>query len=198
MILTGEGWTALTGIVAAGVESSAAKFAEATHDAWRVVDVSSSPDATGPFVDRHAASPADHYGCHFTFPGGSFLVLYSGKSGRLVTTAFTRDFPDRVENMAKRDLAAVSELSNIMLNPLIGHLAKSWGVRLIISAPKTSVASPRDHLTRALERYRGGATLAATFLSVLDSPQLFSECRILLFLDRDFVARIALPGAAPP
>ena len=199
MILSSEeGRSALTAVVAAGVELSAVRLAEATNDAWRVHGVSLSLDEAGPFAAEHATVAADHYGSHFAFPGGSFLVLFSGKSGYLVTTAFTRDYQDRVENMAARESVALGEVANILLNPLVGHLAKSWGVRLIISAPKTKVASPRDHLTRALERYRDGDRLAATFFAAMNSPQLFSECRILLFLDRDFVGRIAGPGGTAP
>jgi hypothetical protein len=194
MNLSEEARKSLTGVVAAGVELSAARLAEATHDAWRAAGVSLSLEAA-PFAAEHEGAAVDHYGSHFTFRGGSFLVLFSGKSGYLVASAFTRDYRERVENLAQRDCAALGEVANILLNPLVGHLAAAWGERIIISAPQTSVAGPREHLHRALERYRGAERLAATFLSVLESSELFSECRVLMFLDRDLVGRVAAAGA---
>ena len=187
---------ALTAVVAAGVRISAARLEEITHDPWRVLSVALSRDEAGPFADAHASVVGDHYGSHFSFPGGSFLVLFSGKTGYMVTTAFTRDFQDRVENMPKRESAALGEVSNVLLNPLIGHLAKSSGRRLVVSAPETKLASSRDHLTRALSRYRDADRLAATFFAHLDSPRLFSECRIMLFLNGEMTARLAGPPAA--
>jgi hypothetical protein len=191
-----EGGDALLPAVAEGVAFSAARLEEITHDPWRVLSVASSRDEAGPFAAAHASVSGDHYGSHFTFSGGSFLVLYSGKTGYLVTTAFTRDFQDRVENMTKREAVTLGEVSNVLLNPLVGHLAKAWGQRLIISAPQTHISSPRDHLTRALARYAEANRLAATFFAHLDSPQLFSECKIMLFLDRGLVARLAGPASA--
>jgi hypothetical protein len=93
--------------------------------------------------------------------------------------------------MPKRESVTLGEVSNVLLNPLVGHLAKVWSLRLIISAPETRIASPRDHLTRALSRYQAADRLAATFFAHLDSPQLFSECKIMLFLDRGLVERLA-------
>ena len=186
---------AMTAVVEAGVRRSAERLGEITHDPWRVLTVALSQDEAGPFADTHAAVSGDHYGSHFSFAGGSFLVLFSGKAGYLVTTAFTRDVQDRVESLPKRESAALGEVSNVVLNALVGHLAKSWGRRLIISAPETRIASPRDHLTRALSRYRDGDRLAATFFAHLDSPQLFSECRIMLFLDGGLLSRLAGPAA---
>jgi hypothetical protein len=196
MTLAREAGDALTAAVAAGIALSAARLEEVTHDSWRVLTVALSQDEAGPFAGAHASVAVDHYGSHFSFPGGSFLVLFSGKTGYLITTAFTRDFQDRLENMPKRESATLGEVSNVLLNPLLGHLAKAWGQRLLISAPETRIASPRDHLTRALARYKDSDRLAATFFVHLDSPQLFSDCRIMLFLDSGLVAR--LPGAAAP
>lgn len=191
MTLAAGAGDALTAVVAEGVALSAARLQEITHDPWRVLSVTLSEDEAGPFAAAHASVAGDHYGSHFTFPGGSFLVLFSGKTGYLITTAFTRDFQDRVENMVKRESVTLGEVSNVLLNPMVGHLAKAWGLRLIISAPETKIASPREHLTRALARYQSADRLAATFFAHLDSPQLFSECKIMLFLDRGLVARLA-------
>jgi hypothetical protein len=195
MSLSKEAGDALIATVTAAVQLSADRLQEITHDPWRVLSVALSQDEAGPFADVHASVAGDHYGSHISFPGGSFLLLFSGKTGYLVTTAFTRDFQDRVENMAKRESVALGEVSNVLLNPLVGHLAKAWGQRLIISAPETRIASPRDHLTRALARYQSGAGLGATFFAHLDSPQLFSECRIMLFLDRGLLERLTAPAA---
>ncbi len=193
-MLSQEAADALTAVVAEAASFSAERLKEITHDPWRVISAALSQDEAGPFAAEHASVSGDHYGSQITFPGGSFLLLFSGKTGYLVTTAFTRDFQDRVENMPKRESAALGEVSNVLLNPFVGHLAKAWGQRLIISAPETKIASPRDHLLRALARYPAEPGLGAAFFVHLDSPQLFSECRIMLFLDRSFVARIARPG----
>lgn len=197
MTLSKDAGDALTATVAAGVALSAARLEAITHDPWRVLSVALSQDEAGPFAQTHASIAGDHYGTHITFPGGSFLLLFSGKTAYLITTAFTRDVQDRVENMPKREAVAMGEVSNVLLNPLVGHLAKSWGQRLIISAPETKISSPRDHLTRALSRYQPGDRLAAAFFAHLDSPQLFSECKLMLFLDRGLVSRLAGPAAAP-
>ena len=197
MTLATDAGDALTAVVAAGVELSAARLAEATHDPWRVLSVALSRDEAGPFADVHASVAGDHYGSHFSFPGGSFLVLFSGKTGYLVTAAFTRGLQDRVENMPKREAVVLGEVSNVLLNGLVGHLANAWGLRLIISAPETGISSPRDHLTRAVSRYREADPLAATFFATLASPRLSSECRIMLFLGRGLVSRLAGPAAAP-
>jgi hypothetical protein len=193
MILSKEAGDRLTSVVAEGVRGSASRLAELTNDPWRVLSVDLSEDEAGPFAEAHASVASDHYGSHFTFEGGSFLVLFSGKTGYRVTNAFTREVQDRVESIPKRESVALGEISNVMLNPLIGHLAKSWGRRLIISAPETKIGSPRDQLTRALARY-GSDRLAATFFAHLDSPKLSSECRIMLFLEKDLIERISARG----
>lgn len=191
MTLSDEAQAALTAVVSAGARSCAAKLGEVTFQAWSVEGVTLSLDEAGPFADLLASIADDHYGAHLSFPGGGFLVLCAGKSGYLIATAFTRDVQDRVESMHKREIHALGEVSNIMLNPMLGHLAKAWGTSLIISAPKTGLASQRDHLAKALARYQEGTPLAATFFVKLASRGLFSECLLLLFLDRNFVAKIA-------
>ncbi|MFI5348402.1 MAG: hypothetical protein ACHQ2Z_02565 [Elusimicrobiota bacterium] len=190
MTFSKEEGEALIAVVAEGVRGSASRLAELTREPWRVISVESSADEPGPFADAHAAVSSDHYGSHFSFEGGSILVLFSGKAGFRVTSAFTRDVHDRVEHIPKRESAALGEVSNVMLNPLVGHLAKSWGRRLIISAPETKIGTPRDQLTRALSRF-GTDRLAATFFARLDSPKLSSECRIMLFLDRGLIERLS-------
>jgi hypothetical protein len=197
--LSEEAAQALTAAVEAGAEASAKRLSEATHDSWRVAGVALAVEDEGPFASEHASVAADHYGSHFTFPGGSFLVLFTGKSGYLITTAYTRDHQDAVENMDKREAVVLGEVANILLNPLVGSLAESWKMRLIISAPKTKISSPREHLAAAVERYRAGEPIAAAFYVNLASSSLFSECRVMLFLDREIVARISAVGeAAPP
>ena len=191
MTLSEETQKALTAVVAAGAAECAGKLGEVTHHEWGVDAVTLSLDEAGPFASLLASVAVDHYGAHLTFPGGSFLVLCSGKSGYLIATAFTRDVQDRVESMHKREAHALGEVSNIMLNPMMGHLAKAWGLSLIISSPKTGLASQRDHLAKALARYKDGTPLASTFFVKLGSRQLFSECLLLLFLDKNFVAKIA-------
>lgn len=186
---------ALIGVVTAGAKECAAKLSEITHHEWGVDGVQLSLDEAGPFANVLASVAQDHYGAHLHFPGGSFLVLCGGKSGYLIATAFTRDVQDRVESMDKREAHSLAEVSNIMLNPMMGHLAKAWGMSLIISGPKAGLASQRDHLTRALARYGADKTpLAATFFIKLGSRALFSECLLLLFLDRDFTAKVAGDG----
>lgn len=191
MNLSEDAQKALTAVVAAGAAGCAAKLGEVTHHEWSVDGVTVSLDEAGPFAEVLASVAVDHYGSHLSFPGGSFLVLCSGKSGYLITSAFTRDVQDRVESMPKREAHALGEVSNIMLNPMLGHLAKAWGMSLIISSPKSGLASQREHLSRALARYKEGAPLASTFFVKLASRQLFSECLLLLFLDRNLVEKIA-------
>jgi hypothetical protein len=191
MMLPEEAQKSLTAVVAEGGAACAAKLGEITHHDWSVNGVTLSLDEAGPFADLLASVAVDHYGAHLTFPGGSFLVLCSGKSGYLIATAFTRDVQDRVESLHKREAHALGEVSNIVLNPMVGILAKAWGARLIISAPKSGLASQRDHLANALARYKEGNPLAASFFVKLGSRGLFSECVLLLFLDRDFVSKIA-------
>ena len=192
--LSEEGKKALTAVVAAGAADGAVKLEEFTHHPWSVDSVTLSLDEAGPFAELMAGVAADTYGSAITFPGGSFLLLYSGKSGYLISSAFTRDFQDRVEGMAKREVLALGEASNILINPLVGRLAKAWGISLIISAPKTAISSRRDHLTRALESCKAGGTLAATFAVKLESTQPFSECLLFLFLDAALVEKFSRPG----
>ncbi len=191
MNLSEDAQKALTAVVAAGAAGCASKLGEVTHHEWSVDGVTVSLDEAGPFAEVLASVAVDHYGSHLSFPGGSFLVLCSGKSGYLITSAFTRDVQDRVESMPKREAHALGEVSNIMLNPMLGHLAKAWGMSLIISSPKSGLASQREHLSRALARYKEGTPLASTFFIKLVSRQLFSECLLLLFLDRSLVEKIA-------
>lgn len=189
--LSDAGKSALTAVVAAGAEECAAKLADFTHHPWSVESVTLSLDEAGPFAELMSGVAADTYGSSITFPGGSFLLLYSGKSGYLISSAFTRDFQDRVEGMAKREVLALGEASNILINPLVGRLAKAWGTSLIISAPKTAISSRRDHLTRALDSCKVGGNLVATLAVKLASTQLFSECHLLLFLDAALVEKLA-------
>jgi hypothetical protein len=129
----------------------------------------------------------DHYGTLLSFPGGSFLFLFAGKAGYLVTNAFTRDVQDRVEGLNQREGNALGELTNIVLNPLVGHLAQAWGFRLVVSSPSTRIASRRDHLTAALGAYAQGDALAAAFYAKLTCDSLLSDCELLIFLERVLV-----------
>jgi hypothetical protein len=200
MILSNDAQKSLTAVVAAGVARCAQKLGDATHDPWRVAEVTLSLEQAGPFAAVFDGVVNDHYGSFLTFPGGSLVVLFAGKSGYLVTNAFTRDIQDRVEGLNQREASTLGEIANIVLNPLVGHLAKAWGISLVVSAPSTRIASRRDHLTKALEPYgvggRDGDRLAATFFVRLACDELFSEGQILLFLDQDLVAKIAGSAAA--
>jgi hypothetical protein len=196
--VTEEGKAALTKVVREGLELCAKKLGDATHDPWRVEALQLSVDEAGPFAATFDSIVSDHYGSLLGFPGGSFLFLFSGKSGYLVTNAFTRDVQDRVEGMNQREGSALGELANIALNPLLGHLAKSWGFRLVVSAPKTRIASRRDHLTSALAAYGGGDALAATFFARLKCDSQFSECHVLIFLERVVVDAISARKAPAP
>lgn len=191
MMPSDEEQKALASVVAAGAGACAAKLGEITHHEWSVDGVTLSLDEAGPFAELLASAANDHYGAHLSFPGGSFLLLCAGKSGYLISSAFTRDVQDRVESMPKREAHALGEVSNIALNPMLGHMAKAWGMTLIISSPQSGLASRRDHLSKALARYAEGVPLALTFFVKLVSRRLFSECSLLLFLDRDLVAKIA-------
>lgn len=179
---------ALKAVAAAGAELSAERLASVTHDVWRTGEVSLSLDEKAPYVDS-AASAGDHYGSHFTFPGGVFLILFTGKSARLITSAFTRDFPERLENMPGRDAAAAAEAANILINPFAGRLAEAWKTRLIVSAPRSRAASPRVLLDEALARLRAEDRPAAVLHVALNAPHLFSECQILLLLGRELMGR---------
>ncbi|NNN04669.1 MAG: hypothetical protein HKL90_02085 [Elusimicrobia bacterium] len=189
--MTEEGRQALTAVVAEGLELCAKKISEATHDPWRVAELQLSVDEAGPFAAVFDSIVNDHYGTLLSFPGGSFLFLFSGKSGYLVTNSFTRDVQDRVEGFNQREARALGELANIVLNPLVGHVAKAWGFRLVVSAPQTRIASRRDHLMGALSAYAGGDGLAATFFARLTCDSLFSECHVLIFLERVVVETIS-------
>jgi len=185
---------ALESAVAAGAKDCAAKLGTATGREWGVDGVALSLEEPGALADLHASVAGDHYGAHLTFPGGSFLVLCGGKDGYLIASAFARDVHERVESLPKREAHALGEVANIMLNPLLERLAKARGAGLIISGPRTGLASRRDHLSKALARYRDGAELAATFLVKLASRSLPGGCLLLVFLDRDFIEKIS-PGA---
>jgi len=176
---------ALTKLMAEGAAKSAEKLTLVTNDAWRVDKVELSVEDGAPFEALLSGIAKDHYGSHFSVPGATFLVMFAGKSGYLVTTAFTRDHQDRVEGMEKRESKALGEVANIFLNPLIGHLAAAWKRGMIISAPAMQVASQRDLLTQALSRFKDKDKLAATFFIKLASPNLFSECLVLIFLDAE-------------
>lgn len=191
MTYSEEAQKVLTAAVAAGAQGCTLKLGEITHHEWAVDGVALNLDETGPFSSQLGAIANDHYGTSLTFAGGSFLVLCSGKSGYLISTAFTRDVQDRVESMHKREAHTLGEVSNIMLNPMVGHLAKACGMSLIISSPKTRLSSQRDHMAKALERYPQSAPLAASLFVKLTSRRLSSEYWLLVFLDRTFVDKIA-------
>jgi hypothetical protein len=189
--MTEEGRKALTDVVAAGLDQCAKKLGEATHDPWHVAELTLSVDEAGPFSAVLDSVVNDHYGSLLSFPGGSFLFLFTGKSGYLITNAFTRDVQDRVEGLNQREANALGELANIAVNPLVGHLAKSWGFRLVVSSPSTRIASRRDHLTSALTAYAGADGLAAAYYARLVCDSLFSECQVLIFLERVLVEAIS-------
>ncbi|MBI3552124.1 MAG: hypothetical protein HY077_06365 [Elusimicrobia bacterium] len=176
---------ALAKLIADGAAKSAESLSGLTDNKWAVEKVELSVEEGAPFEAMLAGIAKDHYGSHFSIPGATFLVLFTGKSGYLVTTAFTRDHQDRVEGLEKRESKALAEAANIFLNPMIGHLAAAWKRTIIISAPDMQVASQRDLLTAALARFKDKDRLAATFFIKLSSQNLFSECSILIFLDAE-------------
>jgi hypothetical protein len=168
-----------------GAALSAESLSGLTHDPWVVDKVELSVEGGEPFEAMLAGVAKDHYGSHFSIPGATFLVLFTGKSGYLVTTAFTRDHQDRVEGLDKRESRTLAEAANIFLNPFIGRLADAWKRRIVISAPMMEVASQRDLLTQALGRFKDKEKLAASFFIRLASPNLFSECTLVIFLDAE-------------
>ena len=174
---------ALRRLIADAAAKSAQSLSAITDNKWEVKAVELSVSDGAPFDEMLSGVAKDHYGSHFSIPGATFLVMFSGKSGYLVTTAFTRDHQDRVEGMEKRESKALAEAANIFLNPLIGHLASAWKRPIIISAPQMQVASQRDLLTSALARFKDQDALAASFHIKLASSNLFSECVVLIFLD---------------
>jgi len=194
--LDAAGRRVLSELVAAGAKLCADKLTGATHDRWHVEEVTLSIDEAGPFAEAFNSVVHDHYGTELVFPGGGFLVLFSGKSGYLVTNAFTREIQDRVEGLNQREANALGELCNILLNPMVGHLAQAWGFRLVVSAPRTRISSRRELLTESLASYKESDALAATFFIRLRCESLFSDCHILLFLERPLVEAISRPRSA--
>ena len=176
---------ALTELIAGGAAKSASRLTEVTDNKWIVESVQLSVEESTPFDGMLAGIAKDHYGSHFSIPGATFLVMFSGKSGYLVTNAFTRDHQERIEGMAKRESKALAEVANIFLNPLIGHLAAAWKRNIVISAPQMQVASQRDLLTGALGLFKNQDKLAAAFFLKLASRELFSDCVVLIFLDAE-------------
>jgi hypothetical protein len=172
----------LTKLIEEGALLSAQSLSQATNSPWRVDKVELNLEEGAPFERMLASIAKDHYGSHFSIPGATFLVLFTGKSGYLATAAFTREHLDRVEDMDNRESKALAELANIFLNPLIGRLAEEWKRPIIISAPRMDVASQRDLLTQALASFGDKEKLAATFHLTFSSPDLASECAVLIFL----------------
>ena len=195
--MTEQEKSALTAVVSEGLAQCAKTLTQATHDLWRVHSLVLSLENAGPFSTAFDSVANDHYGASLQFPGGSFVFLFSGKSGFLATNAFTRDAQDRVENFNQREVRALGELANIALNPLVGHLAKAWGFRLVVSAPQSRIASRRDHLASALSAYAGQDTLAAAFYAKLQCDSLFSECDLLIFLERVLVEAVTKRSDPP-
>jgi hypothetical protein len=178
---------ALGELVREGGEKSAALLTNATGNKWGVAGVAVSGSDDVPFEKILDGVARDHYGSHFTVPGATFLVVFSGKSGYLVTTAFTRDHQDSVEGMPKLESRALAEVANMLLNPLLGHLSAAWKRRLMISAPKMQIASPRDLLLDALARFKEKNALAGAVHLQLSSSDLFSDCSVLMFLDAELI-----------
>jgi len=174
---------ALRALVAEGGAKAAEKLGEATGEKWVIESVALSVEDDAVFEPLLAGIAKDHYGSHFSIPGAGIVVMFPGKSGYLVSTAFTRDHQDQVESMDKRELKSLAEIANIFLNPLIGHLAAAWRRTVILSAPKMEVASQRDLVTAALARFQDKEKLAASLLIKLSSPNLFSQCAVAIFLD---------------
>ena len=81
---------ALKALMEAGGAKAAEKLADATGEKWRVESVAVSIEDAGPFDALMNSAAKDHYGSHFSIPGASFVVMFPGKSGYLVSTAFTR------------------------------------------------------------------------------------------------------------
>ena len=193
MALSEETKKSLVAAVGAGARDCAARLGKVTRKEWTVGDVALSLDEAGPFGDLLASVANDHYGAHLTFPGGSFLVVCSGKDGYYLASAFTRGVSDRVDALHKWEAPAFGEVSSIALNPMLDRVAEAWGQDLLIlSAPQAEIASQRDHLARALSRYRAGSPLDAAFLVKMSAPG--HECLLVLFLDREFVGRITARG----
>lgn len=197
MSLSNEEAAVVRAVVREGADASARRLAEITYEEW-TVDAVQSGESEEAFADVLAHVAADTYGSHLSFPGGSFLLLYSGKSAYLIATAFTRDFQDRVESLPKRDALALSEVSNILLNPMMGRLAKAAGAALIISAPKTGIASKRDHFIQAVARYKDAGSFPVVVRVKLASARLNSSCLMLLFLDPAAASAFAGGPKTPP
>lgn len=197
MKLSAQETALVRAVVREGAQACASRLAEITYNPWSVDEVDSA-ESEEAFADLLAGVAADTYGSHLTFPGGSFLLLYSGKSAYLIATAFTRDFQDRVESLPKRDAHALGEVSNIMLNPMMGRLAKAAGAPLIISAPKTGIASRRDHFAQAVARYEDAGSFPVVVRVRLGSSQLHSQCLLLLLLDPATASAFAGGPKTPP
>jgi hypothetical protein len=173
---------ALKALVSEGASLSAGKLTELTGCEWVLDKVELSIEDGAPFDRLLAGIARDHYGSHFSIDGATFLVMFSGKSGYLVSTSFTRDHQDLLESMDKRELRTLAEAANIFLNPMIGHFAQAWKKPIIVSAPRMQVSSQRDLLATALQSFKDRDRLSCSFLIRLASPNLFSDCMIAIFL----------------
>lgn len=191
MSLTGDQKKKLATVLNQGLEACAERLGKVTHSGWsldRVTVTAGSELGPDSLPDD---TPLEHFGTFLQTAGASFLILFPPRSGYLVTNAFTRDAPEKVERMTERDSKALAETANIVANSMVAHLAKTSGRRLLISAPEMLVDRKRGLFFRALGRLRNPARLAATVFAGLSSRDLFdSECAILVFLDDDLVGRL--------
>ena len=191
MTLTPEQSKELARILRGGLEKCAKRLEDVTHAGWAVERVAVAPGGEITPASLPDELPLEHFGTFLATAGASFLMMFPPRSGYLVTNAFTRDVPDKIEKMSERDSKALAETSNIVVNALLAHLAEASGRRLLISAPEMLVDRKRGLFFRALGRLRDSKKLAATVFASLSSRDLLeSECDIVVFLDDDLAGRL--------
>ncbi len=173
---------ALTRLFQDAAAKGAGRLTEATGSLWKTDAVEASREPV-PFSAQFAGTAKDQFGSHFAIPGATFLVVFPAQSGYLVAACFTREHEESFGKVTDVVLKSLAEVANIMLQPLVGHLASAWKTPVIISSPKMQAASQKELLDSALKRFSEQGMVAAAYLLKLSSPDLFSECAVLVLLD---------------
>ncbi|OGR97833.1 MAG: hypothetical protein A2V88_11080 [Elusimicrobia bacterium RBG_16_66_12] len=187
----GQAERELLRLIGRGVSDSADRLAKISRTEWVTQTVSISMAPLAKFQGVLAGDAEEHFGAHFTLPGGVFLVMIPSRSGPAFADAFLPASKKHPEGVKDRERSSLAEISNIVVNAVAAVVADACGMALMLSAPEVSHGRKADLLREAREMVSSSGEKSVVMAYVhMSSEALSSDCSVVVLMSEAWQARL--------
>lgn len=176
-------------ILADGASRCSDPLKKISQSDWSIEEISTDAEAAGALERMMDESVDAAYGSWFTVPGAAFLIVIPRACGLRLTDRFTKEHAEIVDTLERREIVALAEIANILVNAFVTSLAQALDEDLIVSAPTPMLESSRDLLASTLGR-RPEPGIAG--LVRLSSAALSASLSIVALLEPATAQRLTL------